>query len=190
MQKSATYLMYFPRLYITCLTLLSKLSEREREVEHTVTIYKSFHFLNKEYRKKITTICTWLKNKIYMDTIIITFLNRCQPRVFTPTKSLFFVIIFFLFTQNPVGNLIFRMNSFTKLCCSVNIHGSEFLLIFLLLLWNWMTYFIAWFPSWMSLQILTSIYFSLLPSNIFHNVPVTFFPICTVSNIWAIHRCS
>ena len=30
MQKTATYLMYFPRLYITCLTLLLKLSGRER----------------------------------------------------------------------------------------------------------------------------------------------------------------
>ena len=30
MQKIASYLMYFPRLYITCLTLLSKLSMRER----------------------------------------------------------------------------------------------------------------------------------------------------------------
>ena len=30
MQKIATYLMYFPRLYITCLKLLSKLLGRER----------------------------------------------------------------------------------------------------------------------------------------------------------------
>ena len=30
MRKIATCLMYFPRLYITCLTLLSKLSRRER----------------------------------------------------------------------------------------------------------------------------------------------------------------
>ena len=47
MQKITTYLMYFPRLYITCLTLLSKLSGREREVEHTVTIYKPHDFFNK-----------------------------------------------------------------------------------------------------------------------------------------------
>ena len=52
MQIIASYLMYLPRLYITCLTLLSKLSKREREVEHTVTIYKSFHFFLQKVDKK------------------------------------------------------------------------------------------------------------------------------------------
>ena len=38
MQVIASYLMYLPRLYITCLTLLSKLSERERGRPYCINI--------------------------------------------------------------------------------------------------------------------------------------------------------
>ena len=79
-----------------------------------------------------------------MDTTIITFMKTCQLCVLTLAKSPLFVMIFFMFAQNPVGNLIFRMTSFTTLlCCSISIHGSEFILIWSMFLWNWMTYFIA-----------------------------------------------
>ena len=109
---------------------------------------------------------------------------------FDPRKITFFMI-FFKFTQNPVGNLIFCITSLTTLLlCSVNIHGIEFILIWSPLLWNWMMSFIAWLDSWMSLQILTIFSFSLLPSNIHHNVSATFFLIWIVSNIWAICWCS
>ena len=48
---------------------------------------------------------------------------------FDPRKITFFVMIFFKFTQNPVGNLIFRITSFTTLLCfSVNIDGIELIL--------------------------------------------------------------
>ena len=132
------------------------------------------------------------KNNNYMDiTIIINFMKTCQSCVFTPAKSPFFVMIFFKFAQNPMGNLIFCINSFTTLlCCSVNIHGIELILIWSLLLWNLMASFIAWFPSWMSLQTFTSFSFSLLSSNSHHNVSVTFLLICIVSNRWSICRCS
>ena len=49
---------------------------------------------------------------------------------FNPCKITFFVIIFFNFAQNQVGNLIFHITSLTTLlCCSINIHGIEFILI-------------------------------------------------------------
>ena len=141
-------------------------------------------------RKKIYTV-KWKKLN-YMDiTIIITLKKTCQSCVLTPAKSPFFVMIFFKFAQNPVGNLIFCITSLTTLlCCSVNIHGIEFILTWSLLLWNWMTSFITWLLSWMSLQAFTALSFSLLSSNSHHNVSITFFPICIVSNKWAICRCS
>ena len=131
------------------------------------------------------------KKKNYMDiTIIITFMKTCQSCILTPVKSPFFVMIFFKFAQNLVGNLIFHMTYFTKLlCCSVNIHGIEFILIWSPFLWNWITYFITWLHSWMYLQTFTILSFSLISSSSRHNVLVTLFPICIVSNRWAICRC-
>ena len=192
MQVIASYLMYLPILYITCLILLSNLSKREREVEHTVSIYKPHHLLNKEYtnKKKNIYAVKWKKN--YMDiTIIIILMKTCQSCVLTPAKSPFLVMIFFKFAQNPVGNLIFRITSLTTLlCCSVKIHGIEFILTCSLLVWNWMMSFIAWFLSWISLHTFTTLYFSLPSSSSRHKVSVTLFLICIVSNKWAICRCS
>ena len=120
MQVIASYLMYLPRLYITCLTLLSKLSGRERGRTYCINI-QTTPFIKK---KSIQT------RKNYMDiTIIITLMKTCQSCVLTPTKSPFLVMIFFKFAQKPVGNLIFHISSLTTfLCCSVNIHGIEFIL--------------------------------------------------------------
>ena len=121
--------------------------------------------------------------KNYMDiTIIITLMKTCQSCVLNLAKSPFLVMIFFKFAQNPVGNLIFCITSLTTLlCCFVNIHGIEFILTWSLLLWNWMTSFIAWLLSWMSLHTFTTLYFSLLSSSSRHKVSVTFFSICIVS---------
>ena len=128
----------------------------------------------------------------YMDiTIIITLMKTCQSCILTPTKSPFFVMTFFKFAQNSVENLIFHITSLTTLlCCFVNIHGIGFILIWSLLLWNWVTSFIAWLHYWMSLQTFTILSFSLLSSSSRHNVSVTFLAICIVSNKWAICRCS
>ena len=132
MQKIASYLV-FPKIIYNLFDIVVEVSqERERKVEHTITIYKPHHFLNKEQTNKITTICTRIiKKNSYMDiTIIFTFMKTCQSCIFTPSKSPLFVMIFFIFAQNPVGNLIFCITSLrTLLCCSVNIHGIEFILI-------------------------------------------------------------
>ena len=118
-----------------------------------------------------------------MHTVIITFMKICQSCFFTPAKSPFFVMIFIMFTQNPMGNLFFHVTSFTTLLCrSINIHGSDFILIWSLFLWNWMTSSIACFPSWLPLKILTILSLSLLPSNIHHNVSPTFFLILYQTN--------
>jgi len=46
------------------------------------------------------------------------------------SKSPFLVKIFFMLEQNPVGNFIFCITYFTALlCCSVNNHGSDLILI-------------------------------------------------------------
>ena len=93
MQLIASYLIYLPRLYITCLTLLSKFSGREKELKHTVSIYKPRHLLNKEYTNKKKNICSKLTKKNYMDiTIIITLMKMCQSGVLTPTKSPFLLL--------------------------------------------------------------------------------------------------
>ena len=130
MQVIASHLMYLPRLYITCLTLLSKLSWSEREVEHIVSIYKPRHLLNKEYtnKKKYIYAIKW-KKKLYGHNNN-NYLDENMPIIcFDPAKSPFLVMIFFKFAQNLVGNLIFRITSLTTLlCCSVNIHGIGFIL--------------------------------------------------------------
>ena len=120
MQVIASYLMYLPRLYITCLALFSKLSRRERGRTYCINI-QTMPFIK---QRALQT------RKNYMDiTIIITLMKTCQSCVLTPTKSPFLVMIFFKFAQKLMGNLIFRITSLTTLlCCSVNIHGIEFIL--------------------------------------------------------------
>ena len=149
-----------------------------------------FHCFLQKIDKKIPTLCTRMKKYSNICTIIITLMKTFQSCVLTPAKSPFLVMILFKFAQKTVGNyLIFYITSLaTLLCCSVNIHGIEFILTWSLLLWNWMMSFIAWFPSWMYLQTFTILSFLLLISNSHHNVPVTLFPICIVSNKWAICR--
>ena len=124
-------------------------------------------------------------------TIIITLMKTCQSCVLTPAKSPFLVMIFFKSAQNPVGNLIFHITSLTTLlCCSINIHGIEFILTYSPLVWNW------WRLSLHGCFLeclckLSQLYLSvLLSSRSHHKVSVTFFPIWIVSNIWEICRCS
>ena len=116
------------------------------------------------------------------------YLDEYMPIMcFDPSKITFLVMIFFRFAKNLVGNLIFRITSLTTfLCCSVNIHGIEFILTCSPLVWNWMTSFITWLLSWMSLHTFTTLSFSLLSSSSHHKFLVTFFPISIVSNKWAI----
>ena len=130
MKKIATYLMYFPKLNITCLTLFSKFPRRERGRTYCNNI-QIVSFFKQRIENQNRKNMQWnKKHNNYMDTIIITFMKTCQSCVFTLVKSPFFVMIFFMFAQNPVGNLIFRMNSFTKLLCFyINIHASDFILI-------------------------------------------------------------
>ena len=111
----------------------------------------------------------------------------CQSWVFTPPNSPFFIKILFMFEANPIGNLIFRMSSFTiLLCCSINNQGR---LVFcsrpspLELI---ITLCKAWLASRMSQQIFPILSLSILPSNIHHNNSIMFFPICIVSNKWNI----
>ena len=117
---------------------------------------------------------------------LITLTKVCQSCVFTPPNSPFFVKIFFMFEHKTVGNLIFWMTFFTPfLCFYVNNHGRLF---WSPSLFDRITLSIAWLASRMSLQILTIFSLSLLPAMIRHNVSVTFFPICIVSNKWTIFR--
>ena len=103
--------------------------EREREVEQTVSIYKPHHFLNKEYTNKKINLCNKMKKKLYGHTNN-NYLDEDVPIMcFDPRKITFFVMIFFKFAQNLVGNLIFCITFLTTLlCCSINIHGIEFIL--------------------------------------------------------------
>ena len=63
MQLIASYLMYLPRLYITCLTLLSKLSGIERGRTYYINIPS--HLLNKEYTNKKKNIRSKMKKQLY-----------------------------------------------------------------------------------------------------------------------------
>ena len=131
MQVIASYLMYLERLYITCLTLLSKLSQRERGRTYCNNI-QTTSFFKQRVEKQNNNNMHWnnKNNNYYMDTIIITFMKTCKSCIFTPMKSPFFVMIFFMFAQNPIGNLIFHVTYFTTLlCCSIHIHGIDFILI-------------------------------------------------------------
>jgi hypothetical protein len=77
-------------------------------------------------KKKIIIICFQkmrTNKKIYYN-LLITLMNVCQSCVLTLPKSPFLVKIFCMFDENPIGNLIFRMTSFTIfLYCSVNNQG-------------------------------------------------------------------
>jgi len=160
--------------------LLSKSSQRD----------KGRTYCNK---KQIIIICfqKMRTNKKIYNNLLITLMNVCQSCVLTPPKSPFLVKIFCMFDENPVGNLIFRMTSFTIfLCCSINNQGR---LVFcsrpspLELI---ITLCKAWLASRMSQQIFPILSLSVLPSNIHHNNFVMFFSICIVSNKWTICRCS
>jgi hypothetical protein len=81
--------------------LLSKLSGRD----------KGRTYCNK---KKIIIIYFQIREKntknMHTDMliyIIITLMNVCQSCVLTPPKLPFFIKIFCMFDENPVGNLIF-----------------------------------------------------------------------------------
>ena len=129
MQVIASYLMYLPRLYINCLTLLSKLSNKERGRTYCINI-QTTRFIKQRVYKQEKKICSKMKiNKLYGHNNNNYLDEDMTIMCFDPPKSLFSVMIFFKFAQNPVGNLIFRITSLTTLlCCSVNIHGIEFIL--------------------------------------------------------------
>ena len=144
-------------------------------------------------KKQIIIICfqKMRTNKQIYYNLLITLMNVCQSCVLTLPKSPFLVKIFCMFNENPIGNLIFQMTSFTIfLCCSINNQGR---LVFcsrpspLELI---ITLCKAWLASRMSQQIFPILSLSVLPSNICHNNSVMFFPMCIVSNKWTMCRCS
>ena len=52
MQLITSYLMYLPRLYITCLTLLSKLSGRERGRTYYINIQTTPFIKQRVYKQE------------------------------------------------------------------------------------------------------------------------------------------
>ena len=123
-------------------------------------------------------------------TKIITLMKVCQSWVFTPPNSPFFVRIFFIFEENPVGNLIFSITSLTSLIFYfMSNHWRVLIFLESPSLFQRITLCNAWLASLMSLQILTIFSLSLLPSIIHHKVFVTFFLMCIVSNKWTIFIC-
>ena len=66
MQVISSYLMYLPRLYITCLTLLSKLSGRERGRTYCINIQTTLFIKQKVYKEEEKNIRSKMKiNKLY-----------------------------------------------------------------------------------------------------------------------------
>ena len=64
MQVITSYLMYLPRLYITCLTLLSKLSARERGRTYCINIQTMSLFKWIVYKQE-KKLCNKMKKKLY-----------------------------------------------------------------------------------------------------------------------------
>ena len=64
MQLIASYLMYLPRLYITCLTLLSNLFGRERGRTYCINI-QTTPFFNQRVYKQEKKLCNKMKKKLY-----------------------------------------------------------------------------------------------------------------------------
>ena len=93
---------------------------QEREVEHTVSIYKPRHLLKKEYTNR---------KKLYGHNNN-NYLNEDMPIMcFDPCKITFFSYDILQVCTKTSVNLIFRITSLTTLLgCSVNIHGIEFIL--------------------------------------------------------------
>ena len=120
----------------------------------------------------------------------LTLMKVCQSCVFSlGPNSLFLDMRLLIFIANPLGSWIFPMTYFMALLCYfVNNQGRAFALMWSPLLFDSMIFFIAWLESSFLLQILASFSLSHLPSNIFHSVLITFFPICIVSNKCTIPR--
>ena len=118
--------MYLPRLYITFLTLLSKLFRREREVEHTVSIYKPRHLLNKDYTNKKTKSCNKMKkNKLYGHNNN-NYLDEDMPIMcFDTCKITFFYDILQVHTKSS-GKFIFLHYFFDNIALLLHKHP-----------WNW-----------------------------------------------------
>ena len=76
MQKIITYLMYFPRSYMTCLTLLSKLSGRDRGRTYCNNKIIITLFFPKVGKKVDQQHAIYKYNKEY--TEIITLMKTCQ----------------------------------------------------------------------------------------------------------------
>ena len=124
-------------------------------------------------------------------TIIITLMKTCQSCVLTPAKSPFLVMIFFKFAQILVSKFNFPHYFFDNIALLLRKHP-----------WNWV--YINLFSIGMKLddvfhcmvaflnvlQYFKTLSLSLLSCSSHHKVSVTFFPICIVSNKWAICRCS
>ena len=96
--------MYLPRLYITCLTLLSKLSGRERGRTYCINIQPTPFIKTKSIQSK-KEVCNKMKQKNLYGHNNNNYLDEDVPIMcFDPRKITFFVIIFCKFAQNPVGN--------------------------------------------------------------------------------------
>ena len=64
MQVATSYLMYLPRLYITCFTLLSKLSGRQRGRTYCINI-QTTPFIKQIVYKQEKKLCNKMKKKLY-----------------------------------------------------------------------------------------------------------------------------
>ena len=91
MQVIASCLMYLPRLYITCLTLLLKLSERERGRAYCINIQTTPFIKQRVYKQEKKNICNKIKiNKLYGHNNN-NYLDEDMPIMcFDPRKITFF----------------------------------------------------------------------------------------------------
>ena len=93
--------MYLPRLYLTCLTLLSKLSGKEKGRTYYTNIQTMPFFEQRVYKQEKKVSNKMKKINYYMDiTIIITLMKMCQSCVLTPQIHLFCYYIIQVHTKS------------------------------------------------------------------------------------------
>ena len=137
MEDITTYLMYFSRLYITCLILLSKLSRRDRDRTYCNNIKIVSLFFSKIDKKNTNNMHENKKIQIYI--YHNNYLDEDMPIMhYHPHKITFLGYDIVHVQTKSGGKFNFLYDFYYKIvkCYYIKNHGSEFILTSYLLLCN------------------------------------------------------
>ena len=122
MQVIASYLMYLPRLYITCLTLLSKFSQRERGRTYCINIQPTPFIKQRVYNQE-KKVCNKMKQKNLYVHNNDNYLDEDVPIMcFDPCKFTFFCYYIIQVPTKSSGKFIFSHYFFDNVALLLRKH--------------------------------------------------------------------